>query len=37
MEGFEVNTVEDTLGRGDIYVTTTGNKDVHHRSSTCSR
>ena len=28
MEGFEVNTVEDTLGRGDIYVTTTGNKDV---------
>jgi adenosylhomocysteinase len=28
MEGFEVTTVEDTLGRGDIYVTTTGNKDV---------
>jgi adenosylhomocysteinase len=28
MEGFEVNTVENTLGRGDIYVTTTGNKDV---------
>ncbi len=28
MEGFEVNTVEETLGRGDIYVTTTGNKDV---------
>ena len=28
MEGFEVNTIEDTLGRGDIYVTTTGNKDV---------
>jgi len=28
MEGFEVNTVESTLGRGDIYVTTTGNKDV---------
>ena len=28
MEGFEVNTVEATLGRGDIYVTTTGNKDV---------
>jgi adenosylhomocysteinase len=26
MEGFEVNTVESTLGRGDIYVTTTGNK-----------
>jgi adenosylhomocysteinase len=28
MEGFEVATVEDTLGRGDIYVTTTGNLDV---------
>src|ERR1700751_1762594 len=28
MEGFEVNTVEDTLGRGDIYVTCTGNVDV---------
>ena len=28
MEGFEVTTVEDTLGWGDIYVTTTGNKDV---------
>ena len=28
MEGFEVTTVEDTLGRGDIYVTTTGNVDV---------
>ncbi|MEX2382887.1 MAG: adenosylhomocysteinase, partial [Opitutales bacterium] len=28
MEGFEVTTIEDTLGRGDIYVTTTGNKDV---------
>ena len=28
MEGFEVTTVEDTLGRADIYVTTTGNKDV---------
>ena len=28
MEGFEVKTVEDTLGMGDIYVTTTGNKDV---------
>ena len=25
MEGYEVTTVEDTLGRGDIYVTTTGN------------
>ncbi|AOD14129.1 adenosylhomocysteinase [Xanthomonas fragariae] len=28
MEGFEVNTIESTLGRGDIYVTTTGNKDI---------
>jgi len=28
MEGFEVTQIEDTLGRGDIYVTTTGNKDV---------
>jgi adenosylhomocysteinase len=28
MEGFEVNTIESTLGTGDIYVTTTGNCDV---------
>jgi adenosylhomocysteinase len=28
MEGFEVTTIEETLGRGDIYVTTTGNVDV---------
>jgi len=28
MEGFEVTTIEDTLGLGDIYVTTTGNCDV---------
>ena len=28
MEGFEVKTVEDTLGTADIYVTTTGNKDI---------
>ncbi|MGP0074811.1 MAG: adenosylhomocysteinase [Bryobacteraceae bacterium] len=28
MEGYEVTTVEDTLGRGDIYVTTTGNLDI---------
>jgi len=28
MEGFEVTTVEDTLGRGDIYVTCTGNCDI---------
>lgn len=28
MEGFQVTTVEETLGLGDIYVTTTGNVDV---------
>jgi len=28
MEGFEVTTVEDTLGRGDIHVTCTGNTDI---------
>jgi adenosylhomocysteinase len=28
MEGYEVTTIEDTLGRGDIYVSTTGNVDV---------
>ncbi len=28
MEGFEVNTVESTLGRADIYVTASGNRDV---------
>ena len=28
MEGFEVTTLENTLGRADIYITTTGNKDV---------
>src|SRR5438105_4598995 len=28
MEGFEVTTIEDTLGEGDIYVSTTGNCDV---------
>ena len=28
MEGYEVTTLEDTLGRGDIYITTTGNVDV---------
>ena len=28
MEGYEVTTIEDTLGRGDIYVTTTGYVDV---------
>jgi adenosylhomocysteinase len=33
MEGFEVSTIEDALSEGNIYVTTTGNKDVitaHH-------
>ncbi|WP_022849981.1 adenosylhomocysteinase [Limisalsivibrio acetivorans] len=28
MEGYQVAPLEDTLGIGDIYVTTTGNKDV---------
>ena len=28
MEGYEVKTIEDTLGEADIYVTTTGNKDI---------
>jgi len=28
MEGYEVTTIEDTLGRGDIYVTCTGNCDI---------
>ncbi len=28
MEGYEVTTIEETLGRGDVYVTTTGNCDV---------
>jgi len=28
MEGFEIDTVESTLGRADIYVTASGNKDV---------
>jgi adenosylhomocysteinase len=28
MEGFEVTTIEDTLGRGDLYVTCTGNTDI---------
>ena len=28
MEGYQVSTVEDTLGIGDIYVTCTGNLDV---------
>ncbi len=28
MEGFEITTVEEALPEGNIYVTTTGNKDV---------
>jgi len=28
MEGYEVKTVEDTLGEADIYVTATGNRDI---------
>jgi adenosylhomocysteinase len=28
MEGFQVSTMEDALGEGNIFVTTTGNKDV---------
>jgi adenosylhomocysteinase len=28
MEGYEVTTIEETLGRADIYVTTTGNLGV---------
>jgi adenosylhomocysteinase len=28
MEGYEVSTLEDTLGRADIYITATGNVDI---------
>jgi len=28
MEGYEVTTIEDTLGRGNIYVSATGNTDI---------
>ena len=28
MDGFEVTTLEDTIGDADIFITTTGNKDV---------
>ena len=28
MEGYQVTTIEDTLGLGDIYVTCTGNVDI---------
>ena len=30
MEGYEVTTMEDAAPRADIFVTATGNKDVHH-------
>ena len=28
MEGYEVTTIENTLGRGDVYISATGNTDV---------
>ena len=28
MEGFEVTTMEEAVKKGNIYVTTTGNRDV---------
>src|SRR5215467_15499667 len=28
MEGYQVTTIEDTLGRGDVYITATGNRDI---------
>ncbi len=28
MEGYEVTTIEETLGRGDVYITASGNIDV---------
>jgi adenosylhomocysteinase len=28
MEGYEVTTLEDVLGRGDIFITATGNKNI---------
>ncbi|MGL4908900.1 MAG: adenosylhomocysteinase [Bacteroidales bacterium] len=40
MEGFEVKPVEDTLGEGNIYVTTTGNKDIitlEHMKKMCDQ
>lgn len=36
MEGFEVKTVEDTLGEGNIYVTTTGNCDIITTDHLCN-
>ena len=28
MQGYEVNTLENMIGSGDIFITTTGNKDI---------
>jgi adenosylhomocysteinase len=28
MQGYEVKTLEDVIGEGDIFITTTGNKDI---------
>ena len=28
MEGYEVTSIEETLGRGDVYVAATGNVDI---------
>ncbi|HTU14902.1 MAG TPA: adenosylhomocysteinase [Solirubrobacterales bacterium] len=28
MQGYEVNTLENVIGDGDIFITTTGNKDI---------
>ncbi|MGZ4275156.1 MAG: adenosylhomocysteinase [Solirubrobacteraceae bacterium] len=28
MEGYEVKTLEDVIGEGDIFITTTGNRDI---------
>ena len=28
MEGYEVKTLEDVIGEADIFITTTGNKDI---------
>ena len=36
MEGYEVTTIEDTLGRGDIYVTHDRQRATSSRSSTWS-
>ena len=33
MEGYEVTTIEETLGTGDIYVTCTGNVDIITRGA----